>query len=216
MDTLLLCPAVTILHKLLPLHKSSYWLTKVELLQTLSCLEFNSLAMTDSHLPDAVLKGVIFTLLADSDHRWAITRKSVGCLFRLLLPVMNSCIPLTNLFSMCAWFFRVRTAACEALVSVASCLQLTGQPLLGYAQWEASHLFSHLHSKTIQLSLAGIADSAAKALPRSPMGLEHLLWFLLGNIRYAFHLGLVQSTYLCMWQSWQCCSVVYITEFDTL
>ena len=66
---------------------------------------------------------------------------------------------------------------------MASCLQLTGQPLLGYAQWEASHLFSHLHSKTIQLSLAGIADSAAKALPRSPMGLEHLLWFLLGNVR---------------------------------
>ena len=121
----------------------------------------------------------------------------------------------------CVWFYRVRTAACEALVSVASCLQLTGQPLLGYAQWEGSHLFSHLHSKTIQLSLAGIADSAAKALPRSPMGLEHLLWFLLGNIRYAFHFDLVQSIftfdslYVAVMARIQCCSFVYITEFDT-
>lgn len=177
---LLLCPAVTIIQKLLPLHTSPYWLTKVELLQTLSCLEFNSLAMTDSHLPDAVLKGVIFTLLADSDHRWALTSKLLGACFIWFWVFV--CLRQTY-FSMYSWFFRVRTAACEALVSVASCLQLTGQPLLGYAQWEASYLFSHLHSKTIQLSLAGIADSAAKALPRSPMGLEHLLWFLLGNVR---------------------------------
>lgn len=104
----------------------------------------------------------------------------------------------------------MRTAACEAIVSVASCLQLTGQPLLGYAQWEGSHLFSHLHSKTIQLSLAGIADSTAKALPRSPMGLEHLLWFLLGNIRYAFHFDLVQSMTHYMLQSWLEFSVAHL------
>jgi len=65
------CPAVTILYQLLPLCDSSYWLTKVELLQTLACLEFTSLAVTDNQLPHRVLKGIVFTLLADSDHRYA-------------------------------------------------------------------------------------------------------------------------------------------------
>ena len=88
-------------------------------------------------------------------------------------------------------------AACETLVSLAPCLQLTSQPLLACAQWEASRLFSHLHSTTIQLSLAGIADSTAKIRPLSPMGLEHLLWFLLGNIRYGAILGMVQYLVWC-------------------
>ena len=61
---------IDILHKLLPFRESSYWLTKVELLQTLGCLDFTSLALLDSQLPEVVLNAVIFQLLGDVDHRY--------------------------------------------------------------------------------------------------------------------------------------------------
>ncbi len=61
---------IEILHKLLPFRESSYWLTKVELLQTLGCLDFTSLAVLDSQLPEVVLSEVIFKLLGDVDHRY--------------------------------------------------------------------------------------------------------------------------------------------------
>lgn len=60
---------IEILHKLLPFRESPYWLTKVELLQTLGCLDFTSLAVLDSQLPEVVLSEVIFKLLGDIDHR---------------------------------------------------------------------------------------------------------------------------------------------------
>ena len=54
---------------LLPFKNSSYWLTKVELLQTLACLDFTSLALGDSRLPSIVLKEAVMVLLGDPDHR---------------------------------------------------------------------------------------------------------------------------------------------------
>lgn len=64
-------PALAILHALLPLRASSYWLTKVELLQTLACLDFTSLALVDHKLPAVALNEIVFPLLADTDHRSA-------------------------------------------------------------------------------------------------------------------------------------------------
>ena len=58
-----------VLKKLLPLSESSYWLTKVELLQTLGCLDFTILALQDNKLPENVLNGVVLKLLRDNDHR---------------------------------------------------------------------------------------------------------------------------------------------------
>ena len=61
--------AISLLRSVLPLSSSSYWLTKVELLQTLSPLEFTSLSAVDPSLPRAVLRGIVLPLLSDSDHR---------------------------------------------------------------------------------------------------------------------------------------------------
>ena len=160
------CAVATIIELLLPLRESTYWLTKVELLQTLGCLYFTDLALTDPDLPQTVLEGVVFMLLGDTDHRYA-----------------THCIA----YRRCNVSFRVRCAACDCLVCMAPTLQLSGgEPLLASAQWHASQLFSHLHSSTTQLSLAGIADSMAKLRPLAPMGLEYMLWFLLGNVGFVY------------------------------
>lgn len=57
------------MHKLLPLAESSYWLTKVELLQTLGCLDYTILPLYDKTLPEVVLNQVVFKLVGDSDFR---------------------------------------------------------------------------------------------------------------------------------------------------
>lgn len=61
--------AIALLRSVLPLSASPYWLTKVELLQTLSPLEFTSLSAVDPALPRTVLHGIVLPLLSDSDHR---------------------------------------------------------------------------------------------------------------------------------------------------
>ena len=67
---------VDILHKLLPLSESPYWLTKVELLQTLGCLNFTILALLQKKMPEIVLNGVVFKLIGDNDYRY-----KCGCVF---------------------------------------------------------------------------------------------------------------------------------------
>ena len=61
--------AIALLRSVLPLSSSPYWLTKVELLQTLSPVEYTSLAAADPTLPHIVLHGIVLPLLSDTDHR---------------------------------------------------------------------------------------------------------------------------------------------------
>lgn len=58
------------MHKLLPLSESSYWLTKVELLQTLGCLDYTILPIYDKALPEVILNNVVFRLVGDGDYRY--------------------------------------------------------------------------------------------------------------------------------------------------
>lgn len=60
---------VDIVHKLLPLGESSYWLTKVELLETLSCLDFTVLSFYDAQITEVILQSIVFKLIGDSDYR---------------------------------------------------------------------------------------------------------------------------------------------------
>lgn len=61
-----------IVHKLLPLGESSYWLTKVELLQTLGCIDFTILSLFDKNVAEVILKHVVFKLIGDGDYRYVV------------------------------------------------------------------------------------------------------------------------------------------------
>lgn len=160
---------------LLPFRSSPYWLAKVELLRTVSCLPLTALAISQPQLPHTILTHVVFSLLGDQDHR------SVSGQLELKRAVgLQSSFPL---FLHCL-SHRVRTAAAEAMVTLAACLQMTSQPLLAHAHWEASRTFAHLLCPSQQLSLASIGDATPKSRPSTPLGLQHMLWFLLGNVRY--------------------------------
>ena len=74
--------------------------------------------------------------------------------------------------------------ACECLVSLASTLIFDTNMLLAHINVKFEELFAHLHSTTIELSFAGIADTLVKKAVSPPIGLNHILWFLLGSIRY--------------------------------
>lgn len=63
---------VDVVHELMPLSESSYWLTKIELLQTLGCLDYTALSLYDNKLSENVLKQVIFKLIGDNDYRYII------------------------------------------------------------------------------------------------------------------------------------------------
>ena len=82
------------------------------------------------------------------------------------------------MFSHCS----VRAVACQCLVMMAPNVQICGDPIFAHAKWQSTQLFSHLQSVNIELSLAGIGDSFSKKHPNVPLGLKHILWFLLGNI----------------------------------
>lgn len=60
---------VDIVHRLLPLGENSYWLTKVELLQTLGCLDYTILSLYDKKVCEVILNRVVFKLIGDSDYR---------------------------------------------------------------------------------------------------------------------------------------------------
>lgn len=73
--------------------------------------------------------------------------------------------------------------ACECLVSLASSLTVDGSPLLAHLKRKSGKLFAHFLSTNIEFSFAGIADTLVKATILPPIGLNHILWFLLGSIR---------------------------------
>lgn len=73
--------------------------------------------------------------------------------------------------------------ACECLVSLASTLIFDKNMLLAHVNIKFEELFTHLHSTTIELSFAGIADTLTKQTVSPPIGLSHILWFLLGSVR---------------------------------
>lgn len=73
--------------------------------------------------------------------------------------------------------------ACECLVSLASTLTLDGNPLLAHLKTKSGHMFSHFLSTSIDFSFAGIADSLVKPTISPPIGLDHVLWFLLWSVR---------------------------------
>ena len=145
---------------------SSYWLAKVELLRTLACLPVTALALSLPSLPNSLLSLCVFPLLGDSDHRYTY--------------VKLTSLTLISLFSL-----RVRTAAAQAVSLLVPSLQLTADPVLAHAHWEVSREFPPLNSSTPQLSLASVGMHSCKVTPPAPLGLQHLLWFLVANIRYA-------------------------------
>jgi hypothetical protein len=61
-----------IIYRLLPLGEIAYWLTKVELLQTLGCLDYTVLSTLDKALPQVILNRVVFRLIGDSDYRYLL------------------------------------------------------------------------------------------------------------------------------------------------
>ncbi len=73
--------------------------------------------------------------------------------------------------------------ACECLVSLASTLILDGNTLLAHVKIKFEELFSHLYSTTIEFSFAGIADTLIKEAISPPIGLNHIVWFLMGSLR---------------------------------
>lgn len=88
------------------------------------------------------------------------------------------------LFGVVIFVIRVRGMACECVVSLASSLVLDGNPLLAHVKLKSAELFSQLHSTNIEFSFAGIADTLVKQSIPPPIGLDHMLWFLLGSLRY--------------------------------
>lgn len=68
---------VDIVRRLLPLGEISYWLTKVELLQTLACLDYTILALFDKKISEVILKHVVFKLIGDNDYRYSYLAKVV-------------------------------------------------------------------------------------------------------------------------------------------
>ena len=74
--------AIDLLNILLSLHSSSYWLLKVELLQTLAVVDYSILALMEPSIPLKVLNEVALSLLSDPDHR---VRSAVAdCLVQLV------------------------------------------------------------------------------------------------------------------------------------
>ena len=61
--------AVAMVELLLPFRSSPYWLAKVELLRTVSCLPLTALSISQPQLPRTILTHVVFSLLGDQDHR---------------------------------------------------------------------------------------------------------------------------------------------------
>ena len=80
-------------------------------------------------------------------------------------------------------YCRVRSAACKCLVSLASSLTLDGNALSAHVLINSEKFFSYLSSTNIELSFAGISDTLVKQITLSPIGLDHILWFLLENLR---------------------------------
>ncbi len=153
-----------ILYKLLPLCESPYWLTKVELLQTLSCLDFTIIALFEENVPESILSDVVFKLIGDNDYRYV--RMFIYCFHSFPPPLIN----------------RVRSMACECLVSLVSKLTLDGNPLLAHLK-RNTRLFSHLYLTEIEFSFAGVTDTLVKQNILPPIGLDHILWYLMGYVR---------------------------------
>ena len=63
---------VDIVQKLLPLGESTYWLTKVELLETFGCLDFTVLSLFDKKAAEVFLQSLVFKLIGDSDYRHVV------------------------------------------------------------------------------------------------------------------------------------------------
>ena len=145
--------------------ESSYWLTKVELLQTLGCLDFSVLAIFDRKITETILTSVVFQLVGDSDYRYV-------CMYETNAGLILFCP-----------YCRVRSAACKCLVSLASSLTLDGNALSAHVLINSEKFFSYLSSTNIELSFAGISDALVKQITLSPIGLDHILWFLLENLR---------------------------------
>lgn len=77
----------------------------------------------------------------------------------------------------------MRNAACECLVNLASCLKLDETSLVPHLKVISEELFSHLNISAMNFSFAGLADTLAKKAITLPIGLDHILCFLLGGIR---------------------------------
>ena len=64
------CLVIIVVKKLVQLSDSPYWLTKVELLQTLRCLDFAVMSMQNQMLAKNIFEGIVLDLLDDSDYRF--------------------------------------------------------------------------------------------------------------------------------------------------
>lgn len=73
--------------------------------------------------------------------------------------------------------------ACHCLASLASNLSLHEDSLLAQVTVKSPELFFHLHFTSIGFSFAGIADTLVKEPILPPIGLNHILWLILGSLR---------------------------------
>lgn len=92
----------------------------------------------------------------------------------------------------------MRTAAAEAVALLVPSLQLTSDPLLAHAHWEVSREFPPMHSSTPQLSLASVGMHSCKVAWPTPLGLQHLLWFLVGNLRSVSLQSFLFPSFVCL------------------
>ena len=98
--------------------------------------------------------------------------------------------------------FRVRASACECLVSLASNMTLDENLLLAHIKKKSELLFSHLRCSNTAFSFAGITHMLSKKVVLPPIGMEHIIWHLLGGLRYMHsfahsHNGLLSFHYVC-------------------
>lgn len=78
---------VDIVHRLLPLGEITYWLTKVELLQTLGCLDYTILSLYDKKVSEVILNHVVFKLIGDNDYRCECIGSLAPCDYILNQPL---------------------------------------------------------------------------------------------------------------------------------
>lgn len=170
-----------IVHRLLPLGEISYWLTKVELLQTLGCLDYTSLSLFDKKISEVILNRVVFKLIGDTDYRFVVYNIIHTYMKLYVMDIYPT--PHLRVITRSLHNCRVRSMACECLVSLASTLTVDGNPLLAHLKIESGSLFSHFLSTRIEFSVSGIADTLIKPTILPPIGLGHVLWFLQLSVR---------------------------------
>ena len=97
----------------------------------------------------------------------------------------------TGLFNNFKFFYiyiyindRVRSAACDCIVSLVKTLSMDENLQLANAKKESRHFFSHLDISSYSTGFNSIAYKPSELIMLSPAGLDFVLWNLLSGLRY--------------------------------